>query len=1250
MKKIWNILFVAFAFGAITVACNKAQEINVPEEKVPEEQQNDKQNDKENEEEELVGEPVTISATLSEDLLTKVTFTFDPTITGGKPTGLVLTWAENDQIRVYDHSDHTKYDDFTLDASSIGQKKGVFNGVNTHISTAEAFDVEIVNDSVTVGAQTQKADGNTEHLKYYSPITNIADYTSLTFVNISNILAITAKMPSAAVAAAVKTVEIKASDDDFFATGVNTLTITLTNIGDDTDDILHLFANLPQEDKDIAAGTSLVVHFNAPDTDHTVYTRYIELPATTFEAGKLNTININASASATHAGLTSCDGTTAAKAYLIGDKYQLAALNGLMSAKSAGTTVYAKLVDDINLETVANWSPIDASSRYTHFEGNSKKISNLTITSGTYCGLFSILYGTVQNLTIENANISGVTKASGILTGYLCSNSGYSIGATIENVIISGTNNLNGGAQYCGAIAGLIGKHESNTFTVSISDVEISGLTVTSTQSCGGILGYTQYETCTNRSLSISGVDIINSSVATTGAGKCVGGLIGILDDPSADIDDIDIKGTNVSGLTKALAVGGIVGQVTAAADFDNCTYEKNGTTTATVTGPTQHNGDENTAGSYIGGIAGEVSGAASFDDCHVSNAIVTFTTPTSNTSYWKYTGGAFGYIHNAFATIGATTACTLESTTVSAHHYSGGFIGFLNGGAISNCTITGLSYSGYNYSGGFVGQIDGGSISHCSVAGNTVQSVNATVGGFAGMINGGTLYDCTTYLQMGDSSHKTGGNCGGFVGRITANVTLEECHSSGNVFSSGGTVGGFAGEIANGELSDCSSLGSVTASGYLGGFVGICQTTAASFTDCTVGDENHNPEIIQTAGDGNYFTGGFIGNCLIGSSFTNCDVKATIAMPANAIKGIGGFVGHTVTERPSFTNCDVLSGSAVNAKANWVGGFAGYTQIGGTFDTCTSAANVTATASGVQYIGGFVGYADGASVDDTFENCEATGTVSGYQHVGGFVGIANGETFTNCCYKGVSVSSNFSGKSAFLGGFCGDTPNNAAGIATTFEECYVGDGTNSVTVSSTSGQRVGGFIGQNYNPIGSKCYVTNASVSGSTNTGGFVGVQYANIEKCWVEGGTVTSNGGGNTGGFSAFMQNCTLDDSYSTANVDGQSTNTVGGLVGITNSGISINRCYATGTVSGTGSNIGGLIGSLVSGAAAVNCISWNSSLSLAGNNASTTSSGNYVKDVNETKTISYHAQESPRSWSGTVWDWNTTGENPLNRPTLK
>ena len=191
---------------------------------------------------------------------------------------------------------------------------------------------------------------------------------------------------------------------------------------------------------------------------------------------------------------------------------------------------------------------------------------------------------------------------------------------------------------------------------------------------------------------------------------------------------------------------------------------------------------------------------------------------------------------------------------------------------------------------------------------------------------------------------------------------------------------------------------------------------------------------------------------------------------------------------------------------------------------------------------------------------------------------------------------------------------------------------------------RVGGFVGQNAangqseQSTTTNCYVKNTTVKGSTNTGGFVGVQYSSIAKSWVEGGTVIA-GGNNAAGFSAFLSNnIKIDNCYSTATVSGGIYSPVGGLVGITYSGSSITNSYASCGVTGTGSYVGGLVGNLVSGVSAINCISWNSDLPLAGASDGTLTNC-YTKDATETGTVSSHAQEL--GWDTSIWDF--TGDFP-------
>ena len=729
-----------------------------------------------------------------------------------------------------------------------------------------------------------------------------------------------------------------------------------------------------------------------------------------------------------------------------------------------------------------------------------------------------------------------------------------------------------------GILAGYVG-----TGTYGPSHCEVNNITIKNSklENGGSYCGALAGQSAKNGNV-FSNITITDCTVSTTGYAA---GLIASISS-SATVSDITIQGTNVSSTGSSNTAtpvpdDGIAGGIAAVVKA-KVDFDRCEYKNATITGPKNTNESPSTNSRYLGGLAGYVyDNATTFDDCKVNTVTLALNDAGSNNN-GRYIGGAFGYLGESVV-VGETTGCIVNKITINnnVRNYVGGFVGLLSGGSVKNSSASG-SISALGGCGGFIGQCDGG------ILADNTSSVAVT----------GT------------------GNIGGFVGIITVQPSFTRCTNLGNVTANGTSAGGFVGRI----MADSN----------------------ASFEFCHVGNNTTCPTVTQNAGDGNYFTGGFAGNVESVSSFKNCDVKVQIPEPTNGVKGIGGFVGHTKTGRPTFDICHVLNGSSINGKGNWVGGFAGYIESGAEFSSCSSACNVSATAA--SYVGGFVGYAAGNDSKDQYINCTASGTVLGNNHVGGFVGNANGQKYSGCAYEGTSVTATIASKNAMLGGFVGRNQTNV----NVFENCHVGDGSNEVTVYTANGQRVGGFVGQNEN-LGStftKCYVKNAKVSGQNNTGGFVGVQYGPIEKSYVKGGTVTSLGGGNVAGFSAFMQYETtnLTNCYSTADVDGKSFSNVGGLVGIANnSAFTISFCYATGAVSGTGTNRGGLIGRADASAIVEKCISWNSSLPLSG-----TSSENindcYVKLATEEGSVSSHAQEAPRSWSSTIWDFSD------DLPTLK
>ena len=750
----------------------------------------------------VVTELVTISATLSE-ALTKVSF--DPAITDGKPVSMALTWAAGDKIRVYDHSDHSTYADFTLDAASVGKKEGVFTG--TPIS-ATAYDAEVINGDVAYATQTQPSDGVTTDLKYFASAEDIAGYTSIEFTDFSSVLAITAKMPSTAVAAVIKSVDITASEDIF--NGGKSLTITLGTVGDkDNDGILIFYATMPKGSTAIADGTSLLVHFNAPETSHDVYTRYIELPATSFAANKLNTININASESDTHAGLTSCDGTTAAKAYLIGDKYQLQAIS-LSTSKQ-----YYKLVDDIDM-TGEIWTSLnEGGDKIIDFNGNGKTISNMR------APLFNDLNGDVYNLTLYNSIVSSANTV-GILA-----NTCKTADSKVTNVTITGDaspkvsslTNTNTDSSSKSYVGGLIGEVSTiSTFDgCHIINTTISEINTDCTYT-GGAFGYFHNDISNNGKVQNCTVEssVINSSNNT-------GGLIGYLG----------------RGNVKDNKVG-----------YDSAANEKK----CIIAG-----NDGDATGNYKGGLIGvhrygyvtgnkvncEIKGAGTIGGLIGSS----FQEISNNSSCGEVTASGMWAGGLVGASRGKITNCTSSSSVRST--YSAG----------SFCHI-----------GGLAGNMPVGTISKCYAQGNVNSSQNkAAMGGLVGSINGDVTIEysfATGNVAKGDGNYTYRGGLVGYVQSGT--VTISNCYATGEVEArrwSGGLIGVTASDALT--VTNCYTSSTLTFSepASAGVFIGNANTKTVTYSGIIAWNVSNRDNFIfnttiTEAPSGNYF--GFDGTSSI--------------------------------------------------------------------------------------------------------------------------------------------------------------------------------------------------------------------------------------------------------------------------------------------------------------------------------------------------------------------------------------------------
>jgi hypothetical protein len=283
-------------------------------------------------------------------------------------------------------------------------------------------------------------------------------------------------------------------------------------------------------------------------------------------------------------------------------------------------------------------------------DGQNHSITNLTITqsSDDGVGLFAMLGGTVQNLSIQasisgqgntgtvaglilsGAQVSNVSLTSSVSCGSNCGELAGSINGTVQitNVVTHGSLTCD---TFCGSLAG----YTSGDVTVTDSH---SDATVSGSSRLGGLLGkvdstsghtttvtnsyFTGTVTGTGNLIGgISGpsqgliLDKVFSSGTITGA-SFVGGLVGSM----INIGSITLSysNANVNGVN---GVGGLVGTSTGANNtMDNVYY----------------NGDVVATGFNVGGLAGD----GTFEHVSFGYAVGSVTGADS-------VGGLFGFFHD---------------------------------------------------------------------------------------------------------------------------------------------------------------------------------------------------------------------------------------------------------------------------------------------------------------------------------------------------------------------------------------------------------------------------------------------------------------------------------------------------------------------------------------------------------------------------------------------------------------------------
>jgi hypothetical protein len=870
MKKILNISFGLLAVLAVSVSCNKVS-TDTPNGNTPVSDE---------------GKIITIKATLS-DALTKVSFDVNYG-TGSTPTGISHKWQDGDILRI---SNGTDSKDFTL-VDGFGTPSGTFQG---EAIEGSSFTVTVVPQGTfdVDNEQDQAKDGDTAHLKYVASATNVTDLSNITLSESSSIIGIIAKLPEN-VAVTVDKLVIETSTDNFQTR--NTLTVNLKAQEDiDSDDILKVYANVPT-DWSIPANTKMLLKFGSKNDSHTVYTRYQEFPSgATIYQGEFNYLKLNCSHTDQYAG---GDGSAADKAYLIGDKYQMQSMKDLMKA---GDTRYFKLVDNIDMKD-ETWTRLNPNP-YTaaiYLDGNGKKISNLNAT------LFDDLNGTVMNLTIEDAAVSGGSSTTGILANTI-----KTATSTVNNVDIKSSSVV--ATAYTG---GLIGQIDNTAANTSVTNCDVSNTNVNGTLA-GGLIGFA------NALVMVSGCTYTGGTVKATA--RYAGGLIASTSNYDSIISDCHVEDATLESSSDR--AGGFAGLIHTNVQVKGCSV---GTSSNRVTVTSTRT----TATANVGGFVGVNYGKITKDGNDVRNkAFVTVTSSNTTTGNSMQIGGFAGY---NTGTIEYSDA-NVNMTNLKGQ-YIGGFCGtLLQSGKIENCTETG-TVSGNNYIGGFVGVIDSAttSITNCSSAGTVTGA--SSIGGFAG--------GCTANNKpgnfVGNSTSVTvtssGSNFGGFIGNGAGTFTSN--HATGDVASTGGgNGGGFAGGIWDGSTGSVFSknyaTGNVSGNANLGGFIGYIGGSM-TMSDCyATGNVGNSTKRNQKYGGLVGFTSDDSSKITEGVTITGCYATGVI-IPSFAGGGLIGRIGLATT---SVSKCAAWNTSITpnnTGQSNWSSG----AVVGVAFPKCTLTDN----------------------------------------------------------------------------------------------------------------------------------------------------------------------------------------------------------------------------------------------------------------------------------------------------------------------
>ena len=390
-------------------------------------------------------------------------------------------------------------------------------------------------------------------------------------------------------------------------------------------------------------------------------------------------------------------------------------------------------------------------------DGKGFTVSYLTVnrTDLKYAGLFGYMEGTVQNLKLDNINISGGRYAGGVAGA-------VGVGGLITDCeVLSGSVSVSGSPMEMAA-GGITGLCEGTVTRCS------NGASVMATHQAkvdnyaGGIIGYLRSDITVEQCHNSGYVEAATSSNQDSNHSYSYAGAGGII----GRIENYRVQ---------------IIGCANSAAEIrvTNGHYR------------------------FIGGIVGFASiSEIVIEQCNNSSTIDSYNT------YYGSSGGIIGHGSNSDISL-----LSCENSGKITGRDSGGIAGYISSGTtnIDMCKNYGTITGKDNYSGGTGGSA-GGILGYCyadasPTISNSINNGNVygyRVGGIAGYINGSVILS----INNGTITHSADTTRYGGVGAICRYGSAVDCVNTGTVYDFNNTIDSQAAlEISNNKTEGMAAL-----------------------------------------------------------------------------------------------------------------------------------------------------------------------------------------------------------------------------------------------------------------------------------------------------------------------------------------------------------------------------------------------------------------------------------------------------------